>query len=178
MRNFATALRSVLTVSLSLLWAAMACLAARAEGLVLHVAPSGNDGWSGRLAASKDADGPFRTLLRARDEIRKIKKAGTPPAGGIVVELGGGSYELAAPLALLAEDSGTAGAPIQWRARSGEEVRISAGVRIGNFRPVTDPAVLKRLDASARGKVLQADLRGGSQGPRTGHGRQSPRVVL
>ncbi len=33
MRNFATALRSVLTVSLSLLWAAMACSAARAEGL-------------------------------------------------------------------------------------------------------------------------------------------------
>ena len=113
MRNFATGLQSVLT--LSLLWAAVACPAAGAEGLVLHVAPNGNDGWSGRVAAPKDGDGPFRTLERARDELRNIKKAGTLPAGGIVVELGGGSYPLAGPLALSAEDSGTASAPIQWR---------------------------------------------------------------
>ena len=157
MCNFATGFRSLLT--LFLLWAAVACSTAQAEGLTLHVAPNGNDGWSGRLAAPKGEDGPFRTLLRARDGIRKLKKAGALPAGGIVVELRGGSYELAGPLALSAEDSGTANAPIQWRARPGEEVRISGGVRIGNFQPVTDPAVLKRLDASARGKVLQADLR-------------------
>jgi hypothetical protein len=157
MRSFATGLRSVLM--LSLLWPAVACSAARAEGLTLHVAPNGNDGWSGRVAAPKSGDGPFRTLARARDEIRKIKKSGTLPAGGMVVELRGGSYELAVTLELSADDSGTATAPIEWRARCGEEVRISGGVRIGNFRSVTDAAVLKRLDASARGKVLQADLR-------------------
>ena len=64
MCNFATALRSVLTVSL--LWAAMASLAARAEGLVLHVAPSGNDGWSGRLAAQETQEAPFAPFLRVR----------------------------------------------------------------------------------------------------------------
>jgi hypothetical protein len=157
MCSFATGLRSVLT--LSLLWAAVACSAARADGLTLHVAPNGNDAWSGRLAAPESGDGPFRTLQRARDEIRKIKKAGSLPVGGIVVELRGGSYEMATPLELSADDSGAASAPIEWRARSGEEVRISGGLRIDNFRPVTDPAALKRLDASARGKALQADLR-------------------
>ncbi len=176
MCNFATGLRSVLT--LSLLWPTVACSAARAEGLTLHVAPDGNDGWSGTSAAPKSGDGPFRTLARARDEIRKIKKSGTLPAGGIVVELRGGSYELAVPLEFSADDSGTANALIEWRARSGEEVRISGGVRIGNFRPVIDPAALKRLDASARGKVLQADLRGGNQGPRAGHRRQPPGAVF
>ena len=32
-------------------------------------------------------------------------------------------------------------------------------MELKNFQPVTDPAVLKRLDASAHGKVLQADLK-------------------
>ena len=59
---------------------------------------------------------------------------------------------------LAAEDSGAPSAPIIWRARPGEEVRLSGGVRVTNFQPVTDPAVLKRLDKSARGKVVQADF--------------------
>jgi hypothetical protein len=137
----------------------LACSTAGAERLTLYVAPGGNDGWSGRLAAPNGGDGPFHTLARARDEIRRIKKAGPLPAGGIVVELAGGNYELGTPLTLAAEDSGTADAPIEWRARPGEEVRISGGVWIQKFRPVTDPAVLRRLDPAARGKVLEADLR-------------------
>lgn len=41
----------------------------------LHVAPTGNDAWMGRLAApNRDhADGPFATLERARDAIREMK---------------------------------------------------------------------------------------------------------
>ncbi|MBM4048993.1 MAG: hypothetical protein FJ279_28165, partial [Planctomycetes bacterium] len=65
------------------------------SGLVLSVAPNGNDSWSGTLAKPNVAktDGPFVTLERARDEIRKMKQAGPLPAGGVTVELRGGVYE-------------------------------------------------------------------------------------
>src|SRR3990167_5752472 len=71
-----------------------------AQGLTLYVAPNGNDAWSGRLAEPKDTDGPLATLQQARDAIRKLKKQGPLPAGGVVVELRGGVYELARPLEL------------------------------------------------------------------------------
>ncbi|MEI6500564.1 MAG: hypothetical protein WCP21_05995 [Armatimonadota bacterium] len=52
--------------------------AALAAPATLYVSPKGNDAWSGKLAAAnKDAtDGPFATLTRARDEVRKLKSAG------------------------------------------------------------------------------------------------------
>ena len=131
---------------------------ARAAGLTLYVAPGGNDHYSGRRAARENGDGPFATLERARDEIRKIKKQSGLPAGGITVEVQSGVYEFTAPLKLTAEDSGVEGAPIAYSTRPGDEVRLVGGVQVTNFHPVTDPAALKRIDQSARGKVLVADL--------------------
>ena len=131
-----------------------------AAPVALHVAPGGNDAWSGREAkAGPDGAGPFATLPRARDEVRKLKQAGPLPAGGVVVEVAAGTYELAQPLELTAEDAGTAEAPIVYRAADGAEVRLVGGRQVTNFVPVTDPAVLQRLDESARGKVFQADLK-------------------
>ena len=46
-----------------------------------------------------------------RNEIRKIKNQGGLPPGGIVVEIHGGDYFVASPLALTAEDSGVATRP-------------------------------------------------------------------
>jgi hypothetical protein len=63
------------------------CPTAWAEGLTLYIAPNGNDAWSGRLAEPKGGDGPFLTLQRARDEIRKLKKEAGPLPRGVVVEL-------------------------------------------------------------------------------------------
>src|ERR1039458_3405504 len=69
---------------------------------VYYVATYGNDQWSGKLAAPNQAhsDGPFATLLRARDEARKSRRR--PVA--VVVEPG--SYYLAETLALEPQDSG------------------------------------------------------------------------
>lgn len=39
------------------------------------------------------------------------------------------------------------------------QVRLIGGQEIGGFVPVKDPAILKRLDPAAQGKVLQADLK-------------------
>jgi Right handed beta helix region len=147
------------TIVLAMVALAAISTRAQADGLKLYVAPGGNDHWSGRLAEPNQGDGPFRTLERMRDEIRTIKRQGGLPAGGVIVELRGGVYELATPFKLIAEDSGAEGAPIIYRARPGEEVRLVGGVQVTNFQPVTDPAALKRIDPSARGKVLRADLK-------------------
>ncbi|NLY00460.1 MAG: hypothetical protein GXY83_30565 [Rhodopirellula sp.] len=126
----------------------------------LYVSTAGNDNWSGTLPEPNAAktDGPLATLERARDAVRALKKQGLPE-GGVVVTLRGGCYERSGPLELTADDSGTESSPIIYRGAEGEQVVISGGKRITGFKPVSDPAVLERLEAPARGKILQADLR-------------------
>ena len=66
---------------------------ARGKMMVLTVAPNGNDAWSGTRATPNRArtDGPLATLEGARDAIRKLKQAGGLPAGGVTVEVRGGT---------------------------------------------------------------------------------------
>ena len=51
-----------------------------------HVAPNGRDNWSGTLAAPNAAgtDGPFATIARARDAVRRFR-ATARPSGPVVV---------------------------------------------------------------------------------------------
>ena len=128
---------------------------------VFYVANDGSDQWSGTLAEpnNEKTDGPLATLERARDEIRKLKQQGGLPSGGVTVQLRGGTYQLENTFELTAEDSGTEKAPVVYRAKTGEEVRLVGGRAVTNFQAVADPAVLGRLDEKARGKVLQADLK-------------------
>ncbi len=113
----------------------------------LHVAPDGNDTWSGRQPKTQEGiqDGPFATLERARDEIRKIKGAGPLPKGGVTVWLAGGTHHLRQTFKLGAEDSGTEGAPVVYRANESARAILSGGLPITQFRP-------------AEGKILRADL--------------------
>ena len=119
----------------------------------LHVAPDGNDANPG------SADRPFATLQRARDEIRQRKAAASLPVGGITVEVAGGTYELAQPLQLTAQDSGTPDAAIVYQARAGETAKLVGGRAVTGWTLVADPDELARLDESARGQVWKADLR-------------------
>jgi hypothetical protein len=137
-----------------ILTAATLILACRgALAATFYVAPHGSDANPG------SEDRPFATLQRARDEIRQRKAAGAVPAGGVTVELAGGVYELSRPVALTEEDSGAENAPIVYRAREGETVKIVGGREVTGWKQVTDPAVLNRLDEAARGRVWQADLK-------------------
>ena len=131
------------------------------QTLKFYVATNGDDSWSGRLPTpnARRTDGPFATLHRARDAIRELKKQGKFPKGGVVVEVLGGIYELSSPIELTAEDSGLPNAPIIYRARKGETVRLLAGKRVTNWRKVIDPAVLNRFEENVRDKVWQADLK-------------------
>ena len=138
---------------LTLLIFASACfsLPARAadQPVSLFVAVDGNDTNPGTK------EKPFATLERARDEVRKVGAAGQP----VVVTLRGGDYLRTGTLELTHADSGTDAAPVTWRAEEGEHVRLLGGRILTGFQPVTDPAVLARLDEGARKQVLQLDLR-------------------
>ncbi|MFP4056631.1 MAG: right-handed parallel beta-helix repeat-containing protein [Candidatus Brocadiia bacterium] len=112
----------------------------------------------GRAGGDGSPASPFLTLEQARDAIQALKKQGPLPKGGVVVELRGGAYPRSQALELKAEDSGTAEAPIVYRARPGEEVRLAGGREVTRWEKVTAPAVLERLPQEARGHVLQTDL--------------------
>jgi hypothetical protein len=133
----------------------------RTAGHILYVSVIGDDAWTGRMPAPNrtGTDGPFATLERARDEIRRIRMGGGLPDGGVTVAILAGRYERAEPFGLTAEDSGTASSPIVYRACPGEEVTICGSRTVKAWQPVADPTILKRLDPAARGKVYQADLR-------------------
>lgn len=106
---------------------------------------------------------PFRTIVQARDAIRAWKKTGAiKPDDRITVLVSPGVYRLENTFELTAEDSGTAGNPIIYRAEKYGTVNIHGGVTLpaGAFRPVTDKEILKRIPENARGKVLVCNLSG------------------
>ena len=84
-----TSLRLAKTVLLIAL-AAVAAPQTRAESITYHVAPDGNDGWSGRLAEPNPAgnDGPFASIDRARSAVRNLRKDNKLP-GPVTVYIRG-----------------------------------------------------------------------------------------
>jgi hypothetical protein len=119
----------------------------------LYIAPNGRDTWPGTKAK------PLATLEAARDMLRQMRTAGQKAKGEVTVWLRAGRYERTEPFALGKEDSGTADAPITYRATAGERVCLSGGRLVTNVAPVADQGILSRLDEPARGKVVQADSR-------------------
>lgn len=99
-----------------------------------YVAPAGNDAWTGRLAEANatKTDGPFASLDRARAAIRQLKQRG-PLAAAVTVWLRGGVYYLPKTFTLEAADSGSATAPIAYRAMPGETPRLVGGRPIAGF---------------------------------------------
>jgi hypothetical protein len=128
----------------------VAAAAEPAAAAEFFVSPTGRDTTPGT------ADKPFATLERAWDAVRQLRSAdgkplGGKPLGGITIWLRAGDYLRTAALELSAADSGTAEAPVVCRAWQDETVRLLGGRTLSGFRPVTDPAVLHRLQEEARG---------------------------
>lgn len=103
-----------------------------ADPVVLHVAPSGNDTWSGVPDAPlpDGTDGPLATPTGARNRIRALRQQPGGLAGPVEVRFRGGAYRLTSPLTLTHEDSGTADKPISYRNHPGESAVFSGGRRI------------------------------------------------
>ncbi len=105
----------------------------------LHVAPNGNDQWSGRWPQPNAAatDGPLASLRGARDAIRRHKAEG-PLTEPVQVLVADGSYPLEETFVLTADDSGTAMCPIRYQAAPGAKPVFSGGRQISGFRPSDD----------------------------------------
>jgi len=101
-----------------------ATVAADAEKVVFHVSSAGND------ASDGSETKPFATLERARQAVRTVNKDMT---GDLVVLIHGGTYRIEQTLAFNAEDSGTNGHAVIYRAAAGETPIISGGKAIGDW---------------------------------------------
>ena len=122
--------------------------------VILYVSPTGTATADGSAAHPLSLDG-------ARQVVRTQIKAGIP-ADGIAILLLTGDYERSASFALAAADSGTATAPIVYRAAPGASVRILGGRSLDPTGFVTVPStspVYGRIDTSVRGQVMQVDLK-------------------
>jgi hypothetical protein len=122
-------------------------LAGRLAGADLYVLPNGNDANPGTR------EKPLATLAGARDAVRKLKHD-----EAVTVRFAAGSYFINRSVEFDARDSGTAKAPVSYQPVTGSEVRFTGGKEVTGWKQVTDPAVLARLPAEARGKVQVADL--------------------
>jgi parallel beta-helix repeat protein len=122
-----------------------------------YVSPAGDDRWSGTLPEpNREAtDGPFATLVRARDAVRQFKAA-TGLQAPVTVLVRGGKYFMRETLILNADDSGTTDCPITYRAYPGEKAVLSGGRRVTGWRPF-------------KGAILQARL---PEKPERWHSRQ------
>jgi len=128
-------MKNVLAVVLAI--CGLMCHAATA--LELHVAPDGNDAWSGRLARPNPqrSDGPLASLEGAREMIRK-RKTGGELHEPVNVVIHGGRYFLSHPFILKPEDSGTRECPITYQAAPGEKPVFSGGLRITGWKKKSD----------------------------------------
>lgn len=122
--------------------------------VTFYVSPVGNENGDGSKAR------PFASLVRARDAIRALKKSrGALPAGGVVVSLTPGTYRMPNPLRLGVEDSGTAEAPVVYRADSSGSVVFEGGMPLRGWKTIVDPSLRDKLDRSVHEKILEADLK-------------------
>jgi hypothetical protein len=107
------------------------CFSTFAMATEYYVNSKGNDLWSGTLKQPniKLTDGPFKTLVRAKQAIRTLKQTNTFN-DKVNVNIATGVYYLSRPLYFDLMDSGLAGREILWQGEPGAQVTISAGLPI------------------------------------------------
>lgn len=95
----------------------------------LWISPKGND-WNDGTRLS-----PKATLTSALRQAREWRRTGDSRVqGGITIYLEGGTYSLYEPVFIRPENSGTAESPTVIRSVAGEDVVISGGVRITDWK--------------------------------------------
>ncbi len=112
------------------------------------VSPGGNDQWSGKLVSVNSArtDGPFATLARAQQEMRKERLKS-------VAYVRGGTYYLREPLVLTPEDSGT-----RYEAYPGEHPILSGGRAITGWRQYTNSILVAPIPEARSSQMFFGQL--------------------
>lgn len=113
----------------SALWQAPSATAAAPEPDTVHVAPYGNDSWTGKRSQAETGHGPLRTLAAAQRVARRAL-ADQSVRGGVRVLIQPGLYELDEPLTFGPPDSGSADHPTVYQASEPGTVHISGGKRL------------------------------------------------
>jgi len=129
-----------------------ATLAVVIHAATLHVAPDGNDAWSGSLqtANAGRTDGPLASLGGARDAVRRLRAS--KPDEPQTVLFAGGTYQIAETVVFVPEDSGTKAAPIRYAARPGETPIFRGGCQIRDWRPAGAGVYVADLPEVRKGK--------------------------
>jgi hypothetical protein len=148
MRESVMIARVLLSALLVLLVPARRCAAVPGEGRTFFVSPTGSDRSPGTLAL------PFRTLQKARDAVRAIRKRPEGTREPVTIFLRGGTFTLRDPLLLDERDGGTAISPVLYCAYEKEHPLLSGGLRLKGWQAFQSQGkTLWRL-------VLPRDLRG------------------
>jgi len=113
-----TSLKISHVISVILFSSALFLSAAQTE---FYVSPSGSDKNPGTKVK------PFKTIAYARDKVAKIN---SQMQGDIVVYLGGGTYEISESVVFDANDSGSNGHRVIYKAATGQEPIVSGGKAI------------------------------------------------
>ena len=121
-----------------------------AGATTVYVSPEGHDERTGSI------DEPLASLAGARNRVRQLRVQGV--AINEVV-FAGGTYRFDTPVGFEERDSGSAQAPIVYRAMSGQQVRFSGGAKVTGWSSLTDEVVSDRLLDNAGEHILVADLR-------------------
>ena len=126
---------------------AVLLLAVPALAADVYVSPAGDDGAAGTRAA------PLQTLEAARDAARRAGPA------GVTVHLAAGTYLRERTLDLTAADSGTADAPVVWRADPPGKAHLVGGTVLAamHFRPLAKDEA-PRIAGAVRATVRACDL--------------------
>lgn len=117
----------------------------------VYIAPGGND------HAPGTAEQPKATLNAALRYVRELRRLNDPSVeNGYHIYIKGGRYNLAEPVFIRPEDSGTEQSPLWIEAVAGEKPEFSGGITITGWKPLS-PAVTG-LPAISKNKVWVADV--------------------
>lgn len=110
----------------------------RAADSVVHVSLDGSDEWSGGLAEpnAEATDGPFATVLRAREAVRELIREGLE--GDVVVRIGPGTHYVGQTFELGPEDSGDQNHWIIYSGTDRGDAVLSGGRPVTGWRRLED----------------------------------------
>lgn len=125
------------------------------EKVDFYVSTKGSDNWSGKLAEPNElgTDGPFATLVRARNAVRELKK---DHSKDILVWIRDGLYQIQETVLFSLEDSGHDELAITYAAYPGETPVFSSGKEIKDWEKVN--TTIPNLPAEAQGNVWVANV--------------------